>query len=290
MAPAPPTSADGRDGGSDDDAAAVTTSHEVTNTSITTIPPTTRASPISHPRDVDHGPPAHLLATIVLIGAPTLLPLMVMISTNSSRSDRGRASGGPLRDRRISVRSSPMPTVTLAKVARRGIDRPTVSFECASNATPPRPGPASLLSPSLQPQPGCSAPRGGRVGIRHRAARTAAVGDEYASVWAVRRGTGTPDAIALVSQETTVTENRREAARLDATPVGALALRRAHTDAMVDNAAHDHEQVEQGTLAGGRSANCVSPPPSRGAGCANGPTSPQVSATVQPPGTTPPQP
>ncbi len=277
----------GGDGRGDELAAAATTTPSDAITTFIHHASTIPSAPFPFPDDARD---AWLLATIALIVAPTLLPLMVMISANCSRSDRGRTSGGPLRDRRTSVRSSPMPTVALVEVARRGIDRPTVSFDCSANATPPRPGPASLLSPSLQPQPGCSAQRGGRVGIRHRAARKTAVGDRNASAWAIGRNTGVHDSATPAPQGQAVANSGR-VARLDASLVGAFTLRCTHTAAVVEEAAHDREEVEQGTQAGEcRHDIRVRPPPGRGRRSASGPTLGQASVTVRPPCPTPPRP
>ncbi len=143
------------------------------------------------------GPPP----AIILDGNPSLLPMILMISNSTSAGDRRCSSGGPLRDRRIRIHSPPLPTVAEVGVAWHGSDRPSALFDATSNATPPRPGPASLLSSSLRPQPGHSMPRGGRVGIRLRAARTASAGARCVNVCAGRRTTGIPDPVTLVAQE-----------------------------------------------------------------------------------------
>ncbi len=125
--------------------------------------------------------------------------MWAMISGTSSNCGRGRTSGEPRRTHHFLAHSLPPPAVAVGRAARRGNgDRPTVFANATLASAPPRPGPASLLTSSPHPQPGCATQRGGRVGTASRAAgmtgnRKTTVGLGYTRV-------GTLDVAAMVTQ------------------------------------------------------------------------------------------
>ncbi len=110
---------------------------------------------------------------VIMDDAHTLLPIRITANGSSDTSGRGRTSEGPRRDRRFLAHSPPPSAAKVVGAAWRGVGRPSALVNTALTATPPRPGPASLLASSKQPQQGCSAQRGSRVGEPLRAARTA---------------------------------------------------------------------------------------------------------------------
>ncbi len=178
-----------------------------------------------------------------MAGVPTLLPMMSMISTSTFSGDRRCSSGGPLRDRRIRIYSPPLPAVAEDGVAWCGSDRPTVLFDTSSKATPPRPGPASLLSSSLRPQPGHRMTRGGRVGVRLRAAGTAGAGAKCSNVCAVCRIRGAQHPVTFVIQERANVVSRSRLRSMYRAPRPMLSTPRVGNKATIDGAASDHEQA-----------------------------------------------
>ncbi len=130
----------------------------------------------------------------------SLLPMVVIAANgNISIGGRGRLSGAPQGDYRLANHSRLPPTVVGSGSAGRGGDRPSVFVEVLSTATSPRPGPASLLSPSLQPQPGCRRQQGSRVGGSLRAAEIA--GTRQGTTDGGRSAVGAPSTAVVVIQE-----------------------------------------------------------------------------------------
>ncbi len=150
----------------DTTAAASTTGSSLAITTTIIIPsfPTTSRSLVTSfllPGD------AH---AVTIDGSRTLLPMVMVNSGSSSVCGRGRTSGGPRRDRRFLAHSPPPSAATVERAARHGIGRPSAFVNAALTTMPPRPGPASLLASSMQPQQGRITQRGSRVGEPLRAA------------------------------------------------------------------------------------------------------------------------
>ncbi len=251
------------DGIQDERAAASTTDDTATFASASHLPIPTTPALLADP------PPDAIPTSAILDGAPALLPMsMVIGSLSFSVGERRCSSGGPRKDRRTRTYSPPLPTAAVFGVAWRGIDRPSVLFNAALNATPPRPGPASLLPSSLQPQLGHSMPRGGRVGVRPRAAGTASAGARCSSFCAASRGKCTHNIATSVSRDTVTAYGRFH------TPLGqpsarvALARHCAANDAAFDQAANSHNDVHQGAgegIRGRRAPTAVPAKRDRGA-------------------------
>ncbi len=139
-----PTS--GGESGGGDEAAAAATTHPIDIISTTTAHASTTMSQIPSPISDAGGTP------LVHAGAnPALLPIVIPTAPSRSNSigGRGRPSEGPRRARHFVARSLPPPTVVADRAARYGSDRPSVVASAALASVPPRPGPASLLSPSM---------------------------------------------------------------------------------------------------------------------------------------------
>ncbi len=140
-----PTSGGGDGGGDDRKAAAATTTSTNAITTFTRLTPTIPDVPSPVLLHDTGGLP------IVRAGmAPALLPvsMIMMHSRSTSVGGRGQSSGGPLGARQSVDHSPPPPTVVVVGAAWHSRDRPSVLIDTSSIAVPPRPGPASLLSPS----------------------------------------------------------------------------------------------------------------------------------------------
>ncbi len=200
------TSGGGSDGGSNDAAAAATTSHEIAFTTFITIPFTTHVPFSSRPRDADHGPLVH---DSDVASTPALLPIIVMMSSNSASSgDRGRSSEGPRGDRRCPAHSLPPPAVVEVRVAWHGVGRPTANVNATLPTMPPRPGPASLLSALRRPQPGRVTQHGSRVGGPLRAAGTGSTGVDNVDDSRCRTSSGAVPAHAIQEKEVVANDLR----------------------------------------------------------------------------------
>ncbi len=170
---------DGEGGIRDDIRAAATTTalvKAITTPMISIPAPTTSLPPASSSH--------HHSDATAMVGdvTPALLPIMTMLSSGSnSGGGCGRSSEGPQGDRRYPVHSLPPPTVVADRAAWHGVGRPSAFVNSALTTMPPRPGPASLLSALLRPQPGRITQHGSRVGGPLRAARKASAGQSVAS-------------------------------------------------------------------------------------------------------------
>ncbi len=132
---------------------------------------------------------------------PSLLltSTVMVVSINGSNRGRGHPSEDPRRGRRCRVHSLPAPTVAQVRAARRGGGRPSAFVNATLTTAPPRPGPASLLSSTMQSQLDCIRHQGGRVGESLRAAAIAAAGGFIAACGCRRPSACT--ALAVASQE-----------------------------------------------------------------------------------------
>ncbi len=148
------------------------TTKSLTTTAVLILPfpPTTSHIPVTFLTLPDTAP------VVILDVTHTLLQMVMVGSATSSSGGRGRTSEGPRGDRRYLAHSPPPSAVTVERAARHGIGRPSALVSTALTATPPRPGPASLLASSIRPQQGRIAQRGGRVGESLRAAVAAIAG------------------------------------------------------------------------------------------------------------------
>ncbi len=183
-----PTSGGG-DGGGDDHAAAITTPLSNAITTSTEHASTTLPLIILPRHNSDDAP-------LVRAGiTPALLPMVIrIVSSSISISGRDHASEGLRGDRQLVGHSPPLPAAAVDRAARHGGGRPSAFANTALATVPPRPGPASLLPSSLQPQRGRIPQQGGRVGGVPRAARKTGV--EVAGIAAAR-----PVGVALATTQ-----------------------------------------------------------------------------------------
>ncbi len=194
------------DGGPlDEEAAAVTTMRPAAVTTSFVPSSTIPSRPYAHPTSSWAMPIDACCATTRGNDSSLLLIVMIAANGNISIGGRGRLSGAPQGDYRLANHSRLPPTVVGSGSAGRGGDRPSVFVEVLSTATSPRPGPASLLSPSLQPQPGCRRQHGGRVGGSLRAAEIA--GTRQGTTGGGRSALGAPSNAAVVIQGTEMPSN-----------------------------------------------------------------------------------
>ncbi len=169
------TSGGASDGGiRDEEAAAVTTSPAA---SVITLarPFTTPSSSRLLGSSASGVMPIDNRDGTAMVDESSLLPMMISRMINGgSRRGCGDLSGIPLGVRRIVDHFQHPPSAVGSWSAWRGGGRPTAFAKIRLAATPPRPGPASLLPPSMWPQHGHIARRGGRVGHSLRAAEETA--------------------------------------------------------------------------------------------------------------------
>ncbi len=163
----PPSTSVGDNGGGDEDAAAPTTRPIDAVTAASSLPSTTCPVIPSPVHDIRSAPIVHNSNT------HALLPMTMFASQLSSARGRDHSSEGLQGVRQYVGHPPPPPTVAVDRAAQRGVGRTTAFANTALATTLPRPGPASLLPPSWQPQQGRRAQRGGRVGGVPRAARKA---------------------------------------------------------------------------------------------------------------------
>ncbi len=110
-------------------------------------------------------------------GDSSLLPFPAGdVSINSSNCRRDGRSRVPLGVPSMSRRSPPPPTAVEGGAARRGVGRPAARVASDASTSPPRPGPASLLSSIQCPQQGHATNGAGRAG-HSRGARGTGVSD-----------------------------------------------------------------------------------------------------------------
>ncbi len=160
----PPVTSVGVDGSGDEHSAAPTTKPFDAVTAVPIHPSTTSPLITSLIHDTSDAPVVHDCNT------PALLPMTMLTSHTNSTRGRDHASEGLQGARQLVGHPPPPPTVVVDRAAQHGGGRPTASANAALATMLPRPGPASLLPPSLRPQQGRRRQRGGRVGGVPRAA------------------------------------------------------------------------------------------------------------------------
>ncbi len=255
-----PTTGGGVDGGGDEvGAAAATTSQIEAITNILPIIPTIPFPPIILPSDANQ--PPIVRANI----AHTLLPMaMIVIASHTiSSGGRGRPSGGPRGARHFVDHSLPPPTVVVDRAAWHGSDRPSVFANTTLVAVPPRPGPASLLSSSMRPQPGRIAQRGGRAGSALRAAGTTGRGNASADDGLLSAG-------ALVATHAAIQVSRGKIFARGPLPLRTIDLAAATATGSASNAA---------STSVGKQGHSDEKPASRGEGTPNDSASVHVHAS-----------